>query len=99
MMNYNVQIAFWVVVTLIIGSLIWNRFFMSYLKKSGINKSNRGTAGKEMVLNLLKPAIFLKSLSVMCSILLINSDDNISDALNYIKPAKCLDNLLEKINE
>lgn len=99
MMSYSVWTAICVVIILAIASLLWNRIFVSYLKKSEIDKPKRGTAEKSTILALVKPTIHLGSLFVMCSILLNNSDDEISGALNYIRPSKCLDNLLEKMNE
>lgn len=98
-MNYNVWTAICVVVILIIASLVWNRVFVSYLKKSEVNKSKYRGVEKKTILNLIKPTVCLGSFFVMCSILLSNTDDEVSDALDYIRPSKSLNNLLEKINE
>ncbi len=98
-MNYNIWTAICVVVILIIASLVWNRFFVSYLKKSENNKSKHKVMEKKAVLNLVNPTICLGNFCVMCLILLSNTDDEISDTLDYIKPSKCINNLLEKINE
>ncbi len=98
-MNYNVWTAICVVVILIIASLVWNCVFISYLKKGENNKSKHGGVEKKTILNLVKPAICLGNFLVMCSILLSNTDDEISDTLDYIRPSKCINNLLEKINE
>lgn len=98
-MNSNVWTAVCVVVILVIASLVWNRIFASYLKKSENNKSKHGAVEKKTILTLIKPTICLGSFFVMCSILLSNTDDEISGALDHIRPTKHLNNLLEKINE
>lgn len=99
MMNYSLLTAICVVVILIITSLVWNRVFMSYLRKSEINKSKHGGVEKKTILNLIKPTACLGGFIIMCSILLSNTDDEVADALDYIRPSKRLNNLLEKINE
>lgn len=98
-MNYNVWPAFCTIIILSVVSLIWDRVYVPHSKEEEVIKSNHGTTGKGEILNLLKPSVLLETLSVMCSILLCNTDDNISDALNHIRPSKCLNNLSEKINE
>ncbi len=98
-MNYNVWTAGCVVVILIIASIVWNRIFISYLKKNEINNLEHRDVEKKTILTLIKPTICLGSFFVMCSILLSNTDDEISGALDYIKPSKHLNNLLEKMNE
>ena len=97
-MNYNIWIAICVVVILIIASLVWNRFFIFYLKKSE-NNTKYKVMKRKAILNVVKPTICLGNFCVMCLILLSNTDDEISDTLDYIKPSKCINNLLEKINE
>lgn len=41
----------------------------------------------------------VSSCLVMCLVLLGNSDDKISDALDYIEPSKHLDNIMERLHE
>lgn len=98
-MNYNVLLALAVVCVLIIISVWWNRFFMSYLKKCELRKVKSKETKKEKILYMIKPALCLSNCVVLCTILLCNTDDDISKALEYIQPSKHLNNLLEKLNE
>lgn len=79
-------------------SVAWYVFYTNYLKKQNnmhiTNKNERTT-----ILELVKFDINLKKASISCQIGLPNTDDNIADALPYIKKSDFASDLLEKLYE
>lgn len=92
MMQTNLMILMYALIFISLLCVVWYVIFSFYIKKQTTKK-------KMPFLKTLKPAIWLNKISLICSILLINSDEEISKALNYIEPSKHTDKLLEKLYE
>lgn len=99
-MNDNIFSIFAVIGILAVLSIGWNHFFMAYLKKNQAGRpGGRTTEESEKVLRLLRPSSCLKNFIITCPVLLNNSDDEISAALDYVRPSRYAGQLLEKLNE
>ena len=80
-------------------SIIWNLYFDAYLKKQQTVESKSDNRATPSLFSRLKPIIVPCCTCIVCAVLLSNSDDEVSQALNYIKPSKHAKNILEKANE
>lgn len=93
-MSYNTGIAIVVCIVLALVSVAWNRYFMSYLRKNG----NTVDEKRNSVFSVIRSGIMKKHLLAMNAVLLHNTDDDISQALEYIRPTEHINNLLEMLN-
>lgn len=95
--------SIWVPVTaflvIAILSVIWRAYLNAYVKRQKKGK-NAAVPEKSIhgVMSKLRSVVVTSCIYTMCSVLLGNSDEKVSDALEYVKPAVCLDHILEKRN-
>lgn len=102
MTNSNSLIFITVLAIIVFLSIVWKTFYMNYLNKIGFDIQKRsGTKndfnGRSRLLSTIKPD--LSCSKSICPIGLPNTDDDIIDALEYIKPANYAGNLLRNIYE
>lgn len=98
-MNYNIGIAIVVFVSLILAGTIWNRYYMSYLariRNGDAGTNTRRTQGKS-VLSVLHSGSGKGYTVATGEVLLNNTDYDISEALEYVRPTKHIHNLLERL--
>lgn len=98
-MVYSIWVPIIAGVVIAVLSIIWNLYFSAYLKKQQIAESNSDNREPLSLLSRIRPVIVPCCTCIVCAILLGNSDDEVSQALNYIKPSKYAKNILEKVNE
>lgn len=94
MMNYSTIIVIGVCMVLTLGSVIWNRYFMSYLART----KDEGEERKSFLFSI-KPASNKECLVSQSNVLLHNTDDDVSQALKYIRPTRHMDQLLEMLGD
>ncbi len=99
-MNLNSNIFIFIIVAIImfVLSVAWYVFYANYLKKQNnmhITSKNERTT----VLELVKFDPNWEEIPASCQIELPNSDDNIADALPYIKKSDFASELLENLYE
>lgn len=92
-LNSNVLIVLAVIFTLLLLGGVWYLFLITYLRKD--NK----TKGREQVLSMFKIDKKLDIYSVLCPAELPNTDEDVADALIYIKATNFAGDLLEKLYE
>lgn len=97
-MSYDITTAAVVVVILALLSIGWNIYFKKYINKQKMQETEQKSIKGNGVLTKIKP-VLLPASFLMYPASLSDSDDNDqeTDALNYIKPTTCLDNIMEKM--
>lgn len=90
-MTYSIWVPIVVGIAIVVASKIWDVYFDTYL--------NRQKELETSLLSVLRPVIVPCCSIIGCAILLSNSDDEVAQSLNYIKPSKYAENILEKIYE
>lgn len=100
-MNSNFSVFLSALATIFLLGVFWYIFYISHLKKMkskyAMNDFNKNNNNK--LLFVIKPEIFCNNLLIECPTELPNTDDDISEALNYIQPSKYASDLLEKMYE
>lgn len=98
-MNSNFEVFVYVLVIISLLSLFWHIFFTSYLKKKGMSNDGYDNSREKKLLRVINPGLCSTNFEFECSLELPNTDDDISEALNYIEPSKYAGDLLEKMYE
>lgn len=95
-MSSNLIILSLVFTIIILLSIVWNVFYLSHIKKDKIiNKKNIVIE----VFQKMNICGLLPSINATCPVLLSNTDDDISEALIYVKPSQDARTLLESLYE
>lgn len=97
-MTYSIWVPIIAGAVIIVLSAIWGLYFIAYLKKQQKTENKSGDT-EVAFLTRLRPVIVRCCTCIVCAIFLGNSDDEVSEALNYIKPSKHVKNIWEKANE
>lgn len=95
---YSVWVPMIAFLIIVILSVIWRAYLSAYVKQQKKEKSAAPEESMHGVMSRLRPVVVTSCIYTMCSVLLGNSDEKVSDALKYVKPAMCLDYILEKQN-
>lgn len=95
-MNYSIWVPLSVILAVVILSVIWDKYFTKYLEKNNImGKENRGSKSVR-VLDKIDYTVSACCLCTVCAILLTNTDEVVSETLDYVKPTKHIKGILEK---
>lgn len=95
--NFEVFVSILVIISLL--SFFWYIFFTSYLKKKSRSNTVYDNNREKKLLRVIRPGFYCGNLMIECPLRLPNTDDDISEALNYIRPSKYAGDLLEKMYE
>lgn len=95
---YSIWVPVITFVVIAILSVIWRAYLNAYVKRQKKTKNAMPEKSIHGVMSKLRPVVVTSCIYTMCSVLLGNSDEKVSDALKYVKPAVCLDHILEKQN-
>ena len=95
-MNSNTLILIIVFLIIALLSCIWYAFYTSYSNRYKANFQNNNAKNIKF-LSVVKPDISLSNFSTECPIVLPNTDDDIAQALKYIKPFSKAGELLENL--
>ncbi len=98
-MNSNLEIFVSVLVIISLLSLFWYIFFTSYLKKKDMSNNGYDNSREKKLLRVITSGLRCEDIRMDCPLGLPNTDDDISEALNYIQPSTYAGNLLEKMYE
>ncbi|MCM1049647.1 MAG: hypothetical protein NC433_14620 [Clostridiales bacterium] len=99
-MNSNISVLLSALATVFLLSIFWYIFYVGYLKKIKSKYTNTASnSSNNKVLSIIKSEVLHDNLKVECFTELPNTDDDISEALNYIQPPKDAYSLLEKMYE
>ncbi len=90
-MNSSWMVLLIALIVILLLSVIWNIYYIYNNKKNGMNCN-------EIVL-MMKARISKDDLHTTCSIVLPNTDHDIAEALQYVRPSKYAGNLLENLYE
>ena len=98
-MNYNFEMAITVGAILVLASVAWNRYYMSYLsrREGGGAGENAHQERRQAVLSAINAGGGKGYVAVTSSMLMNNTDSDVSEALQYVRPTKCVYNLLEML--
>ena len=97
-MSYDITIPIITSVVLIVLAIGWKIYFDACLNKVQ-EKQNSSSQRKAFILNKIKPVVAMSGICIMCSILLINTDEKVAETLEYVKPSKHLKGILGRNNE
>lgn len=92
-MNSSLEIFISAMVVLVVLGVIWGIFLINYLGRNNIKKENH------KILSRIKPDLSVNGFADVCPAELPNTDDDIADALKYIKPTDFANDLLENLYE
>lgn len=84
--------------TIAILSCIWGIVFSASLKRER-KRFEEKRIKKKAFLEKFKPVSCWRNIVTVCTILLVNSDEEISKAIYHIKPSRHVNNFLERLYE
>lgn len=88
-------VAFLIIAVL---AVLGRAYLNAYVKQQKREKTIVTKRSGHGVISKLRSVVMASGICTMCSISLGNSDEKVSDALKYVRPAACLDHILEKRN-
>lgn len=83
------------ILILVILTFIWNKYYTAYIKKEQAKAEQKQMERLE-IFKYMKPSVTVPN--IKCSILMVDNDSDISDALDYIKPPTYSKELLDAIH-
>lgn len=103
-MNSNLQILVIALVIILFLSVVWYIIYTNYLKRNQVWDARTGFINNNQptnhrLLSVIKTCASWIAVSVVCAIVLPNTDDDVGAALRHIGPSQNAGKLLENLYE